>query len=152
MKVQDRLNLLSLSDSEGTLSFVRKKQVQQVLNEASRLLRQAMHSISHTIEVWDRFSSRDAEYLSDILRSKGATTGAHSPFRAIALIGDHINDLRELQHRAQHQQDLCADFAREVCIINFSTISQPNADDYSLKCKSSWKITEFQVGSKRLES
>ncbi|KAI9150275.1 transcriptional regulatory protein [Paramyrothecium foliicola] len=73
-----------------------------------------MHSISRIIEVWDRFNNHDAGYLTDLLQTRGATTGPIPPFRTFALIGDHINDLRELQHRVQNHQELCVDLAHEL--------------------------------------
>lgn len=109
------MNLVPLPTDDSTLSLTRKKHIQQMLNEASRLLRQTIHSICKAVEAWDRFSSRDAAYLSDILKPKGNPSQDDiPPFRVVALIEDHINGLRELQRRAEEQQDLCAGLAREV--------------------------------------
>lgn len=111
------MNVVPRHGSEtDPLDFGRKKKMQLMVNEANRILRQVVHSISRVIEVWDRFNSRDAAYLSDILKSNGTRGGQDPkpPFRVLALIGDHINDLRDLQRRAEEQQELCAGVAREV--------------------------------------
>ncbi|KFA53297.1 hypothetical protein S40293_04683 [Stachybotrys chartarum IBT 40293] len=112
--LHDRQSLSSLPDNDYMMSFDRKKQLQQMLDEASRLLRQTIHSICRIIDTWDRFSSRDAAYLSDIVRHRGASDESIPPFRLVAIIGDHINDLRELRLRAEEQQDLCVGLAREL--------------------------------------
>ncbi|KPM35931.1 hypothetical protein AK830_g10661, partial [Neonectria ditissima] len=113
--MQDSMHSIPLSTDDNTLSFTRKKQIQQMLNEAIRLLRQTTCSISNAIEAWDRFSSRDAAYLSDILKPKGsASQDDIPPFRVVALIEDHINGLRELQRRAEEQQGLCKGLVREL--------------------------------------
>lgn len=85
-----------------------------MVNEASRLLRQTIHSICRAIEVWDRFNHRDAVYLSDIMIPRGSRDENSRPFRVVALIGDHINDLRDLQRRTEELQELCTGLAREV--------------------------------------
>ncbi|KAM5349660.1 hypothetical protein ACJ41O_006165 [Fusarium nematophilum] len=66
--IRDSTNLEPAPVDASSSSLAQKKKTQQMLNEASRVLRQTIHSICKAIEVWDRFSSRDAAYLSDILR------------------------------------------------------------------------------------
>lgn len=103
--------------TDDGISPAQKKKIQQMLNEASRVLRQTIHSICKAVEVWDRFSSRDAAYLSDILRPRSGRPDPIPPFRVVARIGEHIDGLRDLQRLAEQQQELCAGLAREVCRI-----------------------------------
>ncbi|KAK7426001.1 hypothetical protein QQZ08_007449 [Neonectria magnoliae] len=113
--IHDSINLIPLPADDRTLSFTRKKQIQQMLNESCRLLRQTTHSVCKAVDVWDRFSNRDAAYLSDILKPKGNPSQEDiPPFKWVALIEDHINGLRELHRRAEEQQEQCAGLAREV--------------------------------------
>lgn len=108
---------MDLLNGDGTLLFGRKKKVQQVASEATRLLQQTIHSISSAVEVWDRFSNQDAAYLKSSLepRSNQHSDRSIPPIRIIALIVHHINALRDLQRRAEKQQELCTGVAREVC-------------------------------------
>ncbi|KAF5004128.1 hypothetical protein FDECE_9342 [Fusarium decemcellulare] len=101
-------------------SPTQKKRIQQMLNEAGRVLRQTIHSICKSIEGWDRFRNRDAQYLSDILRPKGTKTEPVPPFRVVAMIEEHVDGLRDLQHRAEQQQELCAGLAREYAAWGFT--------------------------------
>lgn len=113
LKIQDSMTLVPRPTDEG-ISPAQKKKIQQMLNEASRVLRQTIHSICKAVEVWDRFSNRDAAYLSDILRPRSGRPDPIPPFRVVARIGEHIDGLRDLQRLAEQQQELCAGLAREV--------------------------------------
>ncbi|EEU48936.1 uncharacterized protein NECHADRAFT_75591 [Fusarium vanettenii 77-13-4] len=113
LKVQDSMTLVPHPTDDG-ISPAQKKKIQQMLNEASRVLRQTIHSICKAVEVWDRFSSRDAAYLSDILRPRSGRPDPIPPFRVVARIGEHIDGLRDLQRLAEQQQELCAGLAREL--------------------------------------
>ncbi|KAJ3538515.1 hypothetical protein NM208_g5873 [Fusarium decemcellulare] len=112
--IQDSMTLVPRSVDDGSFSQAQKKNIQKMLNEASRVLRQTIHSICKAVEVWDRFSSRDAAYLSDILRPRSGRPEPIPPFRVIARIGEHIDGLRDLQRLAEQQQELCAGLAREL--------------------------------------
>ncbi|KAI8691862.1 hypothetical protein NCS56_00179800 [Fusarium sp. Ph1] len=111
--IQDSMTLVPRPTDDG-FSPAQKKKIQQMLNEASRVLRQTIHSICKSVEVWDRFSSRDAAYLSDILRPRSSRPDPIPPFRVVARIGEHIDGLRDLQRLAEQQQELCAGLAREL--------------------------------------
>lgn len=112
------MGLTVLRHNEGILSLERKKELQQMLSEADGAFRQTIHSICKIIEVWDRFSNRDAAYLSDILRPTGHRTHPIPPYRMFATIGDHINSIRDLRHRAEEQKELCTGLAHEVSWIS----------------------------------
>ncbi|KAJ4185056.1 hypothetical protein NW767_013014 [Fusarium falciforme] len=114
---QDSLTLVPCPADHVCFSPAQKKKIQQTLNEASRVLRQTIHSICKAVEVWDRFCSRDVAHLSDILRPRHGKSEEISPYRVVARIGEHIDGLRDLQRLAEQQQELCTGLAREVCSI-----------------------------------
>ena len=110
------MGLQYFADRNDLWSSDRKKRVQKMLNEASRLLQQTIHSTSRVVEVWDRFNDQDAAYLSGILLKRNEKqAGVVPPVGVVNEIRHHINDLRDLQRRAKEQQDLCSGLAREVC-------------------------------------
>ncbi|KAJ4146273.1 hypothetical protein NW754_001740 [Fusarium falciforme] len=111
---QDSLTLVPCPADRVCFSPAQKKKIQQTLNEASRVLRQTIHSICKAIEVWDRFCSRDVAHLSDILRPRHGKSEEISPYRVVARIGEHIDGLRDLQRLAEQQQELCTGLAREL--------------------------------------
>lgn len=110
------------ADGENNLTFDRKKQVQQMVNEANRLLLQTIHSICRAVEVWDTFRNRDARYLSDILEPKASDMSSPRegkaekipPFRVFVMIAHHVNDMKDLQRRAEELQERCTGLDREV--------------------------------------
>ncbi|KAJ0132017.1 Histone-lysine N-methyltransferase ASHR3 [Fusarium oxysporum f. sp. albedinis] len=75
---------------------------------------QTIHSICKAIEVWDRFSRIDLAYLSNILKSDSKKSPIPSD-KIVTMIEDHIDELRDLQRRAEEQRDLCTGLARKLC-------------------------------------
>jgi hypothetical protein len=94
--------------------MAQKKLTERVLNEANRFLPQTIHSIRKAIEVWDKFSRIDLAYLSNILKSDSKKSPIPSD-KTVAMIEDHIDELRDLQRRAEEQRDLCTGLARKLC-------------------------------------
>ncbi|EWZ81136.1 hypothetical protein FOWG_14712 [Fusarium oxysporum f. sp. lycopersici MN25] len=111
---QDEGDITASSGEVIVESMAQKKLTERVLNEANRFLPQTIHSICKPIEVWDRFSRIDLAYLSNILKSDSKKSPIPS-VKAVTMIEDQIDELRDLQRRAEEQRDLCTGLARKLC-------------------------------------
>ncbi|KAM6537878.1 hypothetical protein FALCPG4_003777 [Fusarium falciforme] len=141
---QDSLTLVPCPADHVCFSPAQKKKIQQTLNEASRVLRQTIHSICKAVEVWDRFCSRDVAHLSDILRPRHGKSEEISPYRVVARIGEHIDGLRDLQRLAEQQQELCTGLARE---LEMELAMEDNEITFQQQATGEWLKTLTAIGA-----